>query len=1021
MTLRSVAGFVFLAVLVLAGISRTQEEDFSAQAQAYRKNKEPVAPLSETTILAEAEEFQVAGKGGWQAKPFGTNYFAATFANSFLSRKAYLGAPEQCAKSTASLEVEVPKAGKYLALVRYESCYRFETQFRLRIEQNGKTVLDRLYGARDNLKIWAFHQKLKKEIAWDWGAVENIVWEGHDAAVTLNPGRAKLTLIADKQTEPAARRNVDCVLLTSDEKDVHIRIEKEQYLPLDGLLTQAGDVFVKVHNTGGESVTVTFPNGTEHSPYWIHMRTWKPKAVKVEPGKASDWVEVGSLLDTLSDGQWNISATGKGGYSLEFALKNAAGKIEPFRKLDSLSGNVVLAYDGDTRYSRRIRLADDILYNLVAYLKKHPVKGTPPKRTLIYGSTFSPKPADAKYTAALNEFIQMIGAPGLGQDGPENLKSAGLIRGYIDVRDVTTDKLADYCKKLQTQGKADKIAVVSLGDEIGLAAPPAKDHAGFRAWLKTQGIKPGEVDPAAGNDYDKINFNPAAEIAKSNPRLYYYSKIYGYRYGIKQLKDRTDILRKYLPNAGIGANFSPHHKHMYLGDTHHWISVFREDGMTMPWGEDYIWQVPVGTQQMNFIMLDMFRAAIKNKPQGKIHYYVMPHTPGNTPANWRRQFYGDLAHGAKVLNLFEFRPVQHAYTENHCNSPAMYQEVRKSLHELGKFEDIIQDGQVRPAQVGLWCSETADVWDNHRHPFDAAKRCLYIMIRHLQAPLDFVVDGDDLKSYKVLFLCDANVSRAGSQAIADWVKAGGHLVATAGAGMFDEFNQPNKILRGLLGVNQIRLDEAKEPIRFEKQDLPFATRLDQTKSWSPFLTLPIYGARSVVTADKKTRVDREFKGGEPAFTTKKHGKGEVCYLAFLPGLSYFAPALPRRPMDRGATDQFMSHFLPTDFDRRFFNLSLIFVGLSRFVPIHCSNRDLVENTLIQDLVETTLIQAKQGVVIPLINWSAEPVKNLEVIVWIPVPRRDVSLASGGKVQMKAGKGFTVFTLDLDVADALILR
>lgn len=100
---------------------------------------------------------------------------------------------------------------------------------------------------------------------------------------------------------------------------------------------------------------------------------------------------------------------------------------------------------------------------------------------------------------------------------------------------------------------------------------------------------------------------------------------------------------------------------------------------------------------MKFLMLDMFRAGICNKPSAKIHYYVMPHTPGNTPASWRRQFYGDLAHRAKVLNLFEYRPVQAAYTENHCSDPAMFQEVRRSLHELGLFEDVVQDG--RPIEV----------------------------------------------------------------------------------------------------------------------------------------------------------------------------------------------------------------------------------------------------------------------------------------------------------------------------------
>src|SRR5689334_9172526 len=98
-----------------------------------------------STVVAEAESFKVVSPG-WQAKPWGTNYYAATLANTFLSRKAYLGAPEQCDRTEATTEVTIPKAGTYLALVRYEAAYRFETQFRLRVTQNGKTKLDRLYG-----------------------------------------------------------------------------------------------------------------------------------------------------------------------------------------------------------------------------------------------------------------------------------------------------------------------------------------------------------------------------------------------------------------------------------------------------------------------------------------------------------------------------------------------------------------------------------------------------------------------------------------------------------------------------------------------------------------------------------------------------------------------------------------------------------------------------------------------------------------------------------------------------------
>ena len=72
-------------------------------------------------------------------------------------------------------------------LVRYEAAYRFETQFRVVVQQDDRQLLDRMYGARDNLKVWAFGQKLKREVGWEWGANENVVWEGHDAFVDLRP------------------------------------------------------------------------------------------------------------------------------------------------------------------------------------------------------------------------------------------------------------------------------------------------------------------------------------------------------------------------------------------------------------------------------------------------------------------------------------------------------------------------------------------------------------------------------------------------------------------------------------------------------------------------------------------------------------------------------------------------------------------------------------------------------------------------------------------------------------------
>ena len=95
-----------------------------------------------------------------------------------------------------------------------------------------------------------------------------------------------------------------------------------------------------------------------------------------------------------------------------------------------------------------------MLYELVDYLRKKPVQGVAPKRTLVYGYTFPTKASDARYTAALDEFIRLMGATALGRNAVEDLADGGLVRGYLDVRGVPTAKLEDYCRKLQKDGRA---------------------------------------------------------------------------------------------------------------------------------------------------------------------------------------------------------------------------------------------------------------------------------------------------------------------------------------------------------------------------------------------------------------------------------------------------------------------------------------------------------------------------------------------------------------------------------------
>jgi len=73
------------------------------------------------------------------------------------------------------------------------------------------------------------------------------------------------------------------------------------------------------------------------------------------------------------------------------------------------------------------------------------------------------------------------------------------------------------------------------------------------------------------------------------------------------------------------------------------------------------------------------------------------------------------------------------------------------------------------------------------------------------------------------------------------------------------------------------------------------------------------------------------------------------------------------------------------------------------------------------LVETTVIEAKQGMLITLNNWSGRPVKGMTVTVNLPLAWRDTSLASGNHLRLVRKRNQAVFSFDLEVADALVLR
>src|SRR5206468_1109608 len=114
---------------------------------------------------------------------------------------------------------------------------------------------------------------------------------------------------------------------------------------------------------------------------------------------------------------------------------------------------------------------------------------------------------------------------------------------------------------------------------------------------------------------------------------------------------------------------------------------------------------------------------------------------------------------------------------------------------------------------------------------------------------------------------------------------------TAGAGMFDEFNRPNPVMRELLAVSQTSLEEPADPVRWEKADLPFAPVVETVnrKDQPP---IPVIGVRSRVKPAARAVTEAKFADGSPAIVAHSYGKGQTTYCGILPGLSYFKPAIP---------------------------------------------------------------------------------------------------------------------------------
>lgn len=1023
-------------------------------------------------LFAEAEDFTAVspksdGKSGWQPIPYRENYYASTFAVTFLSRLGCLSAAEQ-ATAVAEQKIDVPGDGSYFVMARYEQPYNFAVEFTVEVEQAGKVVYKKTYGRLEDPKIWSMngHKRVPME-RYAWGGTDNIVWQHFDAT-PLKKGGATLRLLAGPQLDGgkprvnAARRNVDVLCLTNDVEGMKAQAKVNTYLEFDGWLVQDGDLFIRLTNRGGAPlVPVIAPEvGGQHSPYYVHLRDWpttqilsqgrlvtptkyrnsgprsnavaganlapaldpaqyksvKPLEHGLKPGQQSGWVPLGQVLDALHNSTWTLKTTTP--LDVEFAVPDGKGGLKSVRTL-SIKGDTTFEMPGCVAPNAEmakgfdrlglpsvIRTVDEALIWLHDEVKKFPRKGKVPERFLIYNIGGFGGTANH---AAGRELIKALGDnTTLNPDG----KKRDLVAHWQDTKPAAIDA------RVKQHGKGDlaagwkRLRIVSYGDEIHLPAvtPTAAE---FAAFLNQRGV------------------NPGAYTTKRDDPLFYYSQLCAKEKGGALYAAGT----AYYAQHGVltGANYSPHAN--YLVTELDYIRPFKIGAMSMPWSEDYVWQIPEFSVQVIGYLTSAFRAGAKYH-DNPIHMYVMPHSPGNTPASFQRSFYTVVAHGTKMVNYFCASPLATGATENYIATGdlAMWKAVHDCTHEAGLFEDYIMDGKVKPARVGLLLSSVDDVMTNANNftfvMHNNERKAIYYALRHSQIPVDFLSEDDVIegkaKDYTAIYVTQQWLHSKAVTALRQWAENGGTVIAHAGGGFLNEFNKPNPDAATLYGVTAQKLDRDPNLLKYlleenkpflTKQDLPLYAPFDKV-TWQTgqreLKDVPvIVWKQSLSAADGK--VTATFADGKPAAVEKKHGKGKAILLGFLPGQAYLKSGLPVRPADRGSTDAAFAHFIPTTMNtdyRSALTDDLFVAPVSR--PVRCS----------ETLVEATVIETakpKQRLAVPLINYAGGPLKELTVTIADVNSANSVVSVERGVLKPTFKDGALVVTLPLDVADMLLIE
>jgi len=358
------------------------------------------------------------------------------------------------------------------------------------------------------------------------------------------------------------------------------------------------------------------------------------------------------------------------------------------------------------------------------------------------------------------------------------------------------------------------------------------------------------------------------------------------------------------------------------------------------------------------------------------------------PLDVKLKAYSDLAQGARFLEIYPYSAPYGSHESSWYLQAATYVAVAQLAREIGAAEHVLVDAKPRKAETAILYSRASDIWNAQHDSLDGHERMhTYLALRHAQVAVD-VMDEDDvaggqLAGRRVAYLFGEQLDRRCVAPLAQWVRDGGTLVLSPGAGGRNELNAVDA------GLDQA-LDLTRSALLREKTHWGRSRDLRGLKSLGGVTLEP--GGRVEWVAVRQSQVARDgdavaarFDDKKPAVVSHALGKGRVVSMGFLAAVGYIRGALEEGPEPRAAGEKLPAidgEDLDAAGKKTWAPPASAFSAALRELIVRPARASAAPQPVDVDapLVEATFLESAAGWVIPLANYTGAALAKVTVTV-----------------------------------------